>query len=359
MQIFPTLKQFIGSSAGGNELLLAQQITVGGVTYPHKIDMYTPSGPIKMVLVLFPGAGSTSWRHAALMKITNGSGGMPTMANTSWGALQYLQCAVWVIQNFACDGVFDPDYNPRSVRAITSDGRLVGSWNNGIMYSGHTAAGDTAMCAALPTAVAAKYDSVIVGHVGHSNGAMFGQDRYYHHATNTYDFYSFASGPPALALSTATITNTVWKPTIAFQSAMDDVIGVVQSGGVDVPVYTQPIDKFSVADVKWPTSIAPPGDQNVGETQWWGVKQAFQDRVNRRNASKGLNPESMGAGVTTPAKIGTKTIYTCSASANNPQGANQLYVCSAGNHGVDDLQAALGQPLLYLIAAFGYANAQG
>jgi hypothetical protein len=348
---------FYALSLPGNQLLLDQRIPVvgsPGAYHPHTVDKYIPSVPIRQVLFVQHGAGGDVKTHLKKLKMFSGS--TPTMANVSWGVLAHLGIAVYAIEGFNCDGVYDAQYNPRAVTAVDGQGRKVRAWHNGIMYSGHTAQGDRSAIVDCVAMIRTAHQGARVGFCGHSNGAMWGQLELLTYGSTVFDFFCLASGPPGLPLAlNLPATPGGIPPVYCIMGDADTVIGVVQSGGINAGVYTQPREKFSVADVYWPAEVAPPGDPRVGETQWQGIFPAFQHQVDLRNAAKGLGAQTVGAGVTN----GTVTTYTASVSGANPSGACVLDIVHGSDHQIDQLQDVGGLTLIPKYAGFGYANAAG
>lgn len=345
-------------SASPGTLQLNQQIpdTVNGGVHPHLIDMYTPNGTIRAVIILHHGAAGTKEVYSQQMGIHTGP--VPTLQSVDWGALQSFGVAVWVPQGFYCiacpaPGCNQGTFNPNNVTAVASSRGPVFTWLNHVEYSG---VDDVGFEADVPAAMQAKYGSTLRIMGGHSNGGMFTQRRWYEHVAGQYNVYCMSSGPASQYFVSNPTTPAIVKPTISILGLQDDILRPVDPANHFFDALWGPSER-SVADVTEPTN-------------WIGEFIQFQARVNAYNAFKGLAAETVsptvdGVKVTlvnlngplNPA-AGTMTVWTYSG------GANVMMLLSACDHHVRTMQKDLiNLPSLNTVfgqfMGFAFQNANG
>lgn len=180
-----------------DQLLLNQTLT----GFPHKIDLYVPKNPTRVVIFLHGGGGSKEGIANSIGLI---SGDTPTFGTVNWSALE-----------------------SRGIVAVVPQGQNLASapnaptWSNYVMDSG---VDDVAFLKALVKKVHDDYgSSVPVSVVGHSNGAMMA-NRMWCEQPDTFNVVVALAGPASEHFLTNACNPGTPKPYLGIVGDNDDVL---------------------------------------------------------------------------------------------------------------------------------------
>lgn len=205
--------------------------SVGGGTWPHKVDVYVPRLTPLRALVCLHGGGGTKTAHAAALRVLLRRTATPTPLDVRWDLLDYWRLVAVFPQGQAClieNAVGNP-FNPNGVdtRSETYPNG-VATWDNGHMYS---SADDKAFLVDLRLWLLATfpYLGAQAVHIeGHSNGGMMVQRMW--REQPVYRCHACISGPASRPYLATPYDPSTVRPLWMQYGAFDDVLGLY--GGI-------------------------------------------------------------------------------------------------------------------------------
>lgn len=313
-----------------NGTILQNQMLPG---HPQRFDVYIPTGNVLQVILGLHGGGGSKETFARQIGLVSALPVQERFAN--WLLLQAYRCAVIVPTGNACTGVQNA-WNPRGVdtRGAAFPTGLA-AWSNDDYWSQENSMQffeDLALYAMDMFGVPG------INVAGHSLGGIAAQklNQEASFAKTSWRRFMSLAGPRALNTpdSSAGAGIPHRQPFLQQYGALDQSLHILDGPAgpgdhfQDNVWYSSTVSK---AAVRFPQSPAR-----------YGAFADLQNIVNGYNIANGHSPEvvSFGAGVTSAAAVGTKTVWTYCG------GKVQLELYSDGAHDATTFQQAQGQRIL-------------
>jgi hypothetical protein len=337
--------------AAGTVTVVPVPNTRDGGFHPHTVTVYTPANTTVQLQVLADhGGGGSAPTFAQSLLIKQGPAA-PSVSNVWWAVLQGTTSEWWFPTAGIPDGTvtaFNP--NGADMRALINAYGTAGVelWSNRGTWSGWD---DYQFHKDVSALMQSRRPSAIRMVMGHSDGGIMVQDRWFQEASAPYYFHVYytAAGPGATYYETQPMP-TIPRPMRSVVGRRDTNIGVLGPDGTDHlfdaewAQRTPPTPAYAAANYVWPSP-----QFFIGE---WVQLQA---RVNAYNTHNSRAAETIHWADGTPhsTSLGTTTEFSYCG------GAMQLAVLGGVDHDLITIQRGLAQTMVVDACQFAFAHYTG
>lgn len=220
----PTLAYITPGTVYANQLIPK---SVGGGTWPHRVDIYVPRRAPIRALVSLHGGGGTKAAHANSLRVLLRRTQNPTPLDVRWEMLEFWRCIAVFPQGQAClaENAVDNPFNPNGVDTRSDKyPNGVATWGPAHMYSG---ADDMSFLVDLHTYLLdtfATLGSNSIHLAGHSNGGMMTQRMW--REMPVYRCHACISGPAPRMFIDQPYEPSTLRPLWMQFGSMDEILGI-------------------------------------------------------------------------------------------------------------------------------------